>query len=35
MNTFDDEIKRAGTLVKFKKWIAKWDAKLCNCLICK
>ena len=32
-NTLGDEIKRAGTLRKFKKSIVKF--KSCNCLICK
>ena len=34
-NTLKDEVKRAGTLTKFKKSIVKWDGKSCNCLICK
>ena len=34
-NTLKDEVKRAGTLTKFKKSIMKWDGKSCNYLICK
>ena len=34
-NTLTDEVKRAGTLTKFKKSTVKWDGKSCSCLICK
>ena len=34
-NTLMDEVKRPGTLTKFKNSIVKWDGKACNCLICK
>ena len=34
-NTLKDEIKRAGTLTKFKKLIAKCDGKACRCSISK
>ena len=34
-NTLKDEVKRAGTLTKFKKSIVKWDGKSCSGLICK
>ena len=34
-NTPKNEVKRAGTLTKFKKSIIRWDGESCNCLICK
>ena len=32
-NTLKDEVRIAGTLIKFKKSIVKWDGKPCSCLI--
>ena len=34
-NTLKDEVKRAGTLKKFKRSILKWECKSMNFLICK
>ncbi len=34
-NTLPDEIKNAGNIDLFKKYIKQWDAKTCCCNICR